>query len=124
MDIAEKNSYFDDNFKNKNSINIIKSFTCYFYLISLLIGFIEIFTYFSSENMLPSMNFNTLIFSLFIGMVFIFRTSIILVPITAAIFFVFKFLFPEKKPLFCFPSLRFLVWLEVFFLIKISHQSP
>ena len=98
MSTAEKISCFDGNLKYKYFAKIIKYFVCYFYLFSFLIGFIETFTYFLSGNMLPSMNFNMVMFSLFIGMMFIFKVSIILVPITAAVFFILKFLFPEKKP--------------------------
>lgn len=98
MDAVEKISYFNNKLKNINVFNIIKSLTCYFYIISFLIGLMEIYIYFSSENMLAPVDFNTLMFSFFIGMLFIFKTFTILIPITATIFFIFKFIFPEKSP--------------------------
>ncbi|XAV88054.1 MAG: hypothetical protein AAHH96_04565 [Candidatus Symbiodolus clandestinus] len=52
----------------------------------------------SSENMLAPMDFNTLVFAFFIGLVFLWKTSMILMPVTVVTFYLFKFLFPKRPP--------------------------
>ncbi|MEW9809284.1 MAG: hypothetical protein AB2993_02495 [Candidatus Symbiodolus clandestinus] len=47
--------------------------------------------------MLTAIDFNTLIFGFFIGMIVFFKIFIILIPVTAAAFYLFKFLSPKKS---------------------------
>ncbi|MEW9905819.1 MAG: hypothetical protein AB2990_00250 [Candidatus Symbiodolus clandestinus] len=47
--------------------------------------------------MLTAIDFNTLIFGFFIGMIVFFKIFITLIPVTAAAFYLFKFLSPKKS---------------------------